>query len=54
MHSKVISIQSTLDILNTRYLDVSNKKLGPLAILLSKTTTRYLELSMSRTISRSP
>ena len=38
----------------SRTLDVSNMKLGPLTILLSKTTTRYLELSMSRTISRSP
>ena len=41
-----------LDISNTRYLELcpnSNKTLGPFSINSSAVTTRYLELSLSRT-----
>ena len=45
-------IQSTLDISNTRYLElcpISNKTLGPFSINSSGVTTYYLELSIFRT-----
>ena len=47
-----LHVQSTLDISNTRYLELcpnSNKTLGPFGIISSGVTTRYLEL-----FSRSP
>ena len=52
----LLNIQSTLDISSTRYLELcpnSNKTLGHFSINSSGVTIRYLELSISRTFSRS-